>query len=59
MERSMLNPAARARLIKDMRTCEQTSGMTVLENGEMVADFFRDLASYVRLFGFPCGRIKP
>lgn len=30
-------------LIKDMKSCEQTKGMSVLDHGEMVRDYFHDL----------------
>lgn len=43
-----LSPAARARLIEAMRSCNQTSGMTILEHGEMVAAYYRDLIGHIR-----------
>lgn len=30
-------------LIKDMKACEQTKGMSVLDHGEMVKDYYHDL----------------
>lgn len=38
----------RADLLQSMRECNQTAGMTVLEHGEMVADYYRDLISHIR-----------
>lgn len=43
-----ITPKGRARLIGAMQDCEQTSGMSVLRHGEMVAEYFRDLVSHVR-----------
>lgn len=34
-------------LIKDMKSCEQTKGMNVLEHGLMVRDYFHDLYFYL------------
>jgi hypothetical protein len=39
---------ARDGLIAAMRSCEQTSGITVLRHGEMVRDHYRDLVSHLR-----------
>lgn len=41
-------PAKRAALIEIMRSCNQTSGMTILEHGEMVAAYYRDLICHIR-----------
>ena len=42
-------PNALEALLVPMRVCEQTPGMTVLQHGEMVADFLRDLSDHVRI----------
>lgn len=34
-------------LIEDMKACEQTKGMSVLEHGLMVCDYYRDLYSHL------------
>jgi hypothetical protein len=45
---AFIGAQTRGRLLETMRDCEQTSGMSVLRHGEMVADFFRDLVAHVR-----------
>lgn len=39
---------AREGLIAAMRGCEQTPGMTILQHGEMVRDYYRDLVDHLR-----------
>jgi hypothetical protein len=41
-------PTARETLLEAMRNCNQTAGMTVLQHGEMVRDYYRDLISHLR-----------
>lgn len=38
----------RAALLDAMRNCNQTAGMTVLQHGEMVRDYYRDLIAHLR-----------
>lgn len=38
----------RAQLIELMKSCIQTSGMTILEHGEMVSDYASDLLNHLR-----------
>lgn len=40
--------SARKALLESMRNCNQTAGMTVLEHGEMVRDYYRDLIHHLR-----------
>jgi len=47
MERVM-SAEARNGLIDLMRGCEQTSGMTILQHGEMVRDHYADLIGHIR-----------
>lgn len=47
MERAM-GEEAREGLIETMRGCEQTSGMTILQHGEMVRDHYVDLVGHLR-----------
>lgn len=35
-------------LLEGMRNCDQTAGMTVLQHGEMVRDYYRDLLAHLR-----------
>lgn len=35
-------------LIENMTVCEQTKGMSVLQHGQMVNDYYRDLLSHLR-----------
>jgi peptidyl-tRNA hydrolase len=51
-EAHVMDPAKRASLLETMRSCEQTSGLTVLAHGEMVRDHYRDLMDHLR-FGSP------
>lgn len=46
--RAPMTAEAREGLIAAMRSCEQTSGITVLRHGEMVRDHYRDLVSHLR-----------
>src|SRR3546814_6764130 len=39
---------ARDALLESMRNCNQTDGMTVLEHGEMVRDYYHDLLGHMR-----------
>src|SRR3546814_424948 len=39
---------ARGALLESMRNCNQTAGMTVLEHGEMVRDYYHDLLGHLR-----------
>lgn len=39
--------SARDALLESMRNCHQTAGMTVLEHGEMVRDYYRDLIAHL------------
>lgn len=41
-------PRSREDLLEAMRSCEQTAGMTVLQHGEMVSAYHRDLVSHLR-----------
>jgi len=34
-------------LIKDMAACEQTKGMSVLEHGQLVSEYYRDLVNHL------------
>lgn len=43
----MQDQSARASLLESMRHTEQTAGMTVLEHGEMVADYYEDLIEHL------------
>lgn len=43
-----MSAEAREGLIASMRGCEQTSGMTILQHGEMVRDYYADLISHLR-----------
>jgi peptidyl-tRNA hydrolase len=43
---------ARRRLVEDMRGCEQSPGLTVLQHGLMVRDHYRDLMDHLR-YGSP------
>lgn len=43
-----MDPVAREALLEGMRSCEQTSGLTVLAHGEMVRDHYRDLLDHLR-----------
>lgn len=44
----VMSAEARNGLIEQMRGCEQTSGMTILQHGEMVRDHYADLISHLR-----------
>lgn len=35
-------------LIEDMTACEQTKGMSVLQHGQLVSEYYRDLISHLR-----------
>lgn len=43
-----MSAEAREGLIETIRGCEQTSGMTILQHGEMVRDHYVDLVSHLR-----------
>lgn len=43
-----MSAEAREGLIETMRGCEQTSGMTILQHGEMVRDHYVDLVGHLR-----------
>lgn len=43
-----MSAEARDGLIETMRGCEQTSGMTILQHGEMVRDHYADLIGHLR-----------
>lgn len=43
-----MSAEAREGLIAAMRGCEQTSGMTILQHGEMVRDYYADLIGHLR-----------
>lgn len=45
---NIMSAEARQGLIAVMQECEQTSGMTVLQHGEMVRDYYRDLIDHLR-----------
>ena len=51
-EPRVMYPAAREALLEGMRSCEQTSGLTILAHGEMVRDHYRDLLDHLR-YGSP------
>lgn len=43
----MQDQSARASLVETMRRTDQTAGMTVLEHGKMVADYYEDLIEHL------------
>lgn len=43
----MQNKSSRASLLESMRQTDQTEGMTVLQHGEMVADYYEDLIEHL------------
>ena len=45
---NIMSAEARQGLIAVMQGCEQTSGMTILQHGEMVRDYYRDLIDHLR-----------
>ena len=47
MEGVTHTPRTREDLLAAMRSCDQTAGTTVLQHGEMVADYYRDLSAHV------------
>lgn len=47
-----ISKGERARLIELMQSCEQTSGMTILQHGQMVSDYAQDLLNHLR-YGSP------
>lgn len=44
----MMNAINRAALVESMRQCNQTEGMTILQHGEMVRDYYQDLIAHIR-----------
>ena len=44
----MQNANDRAALLESMRQCNQTQGMTILQHGEMVRDYYQDLIGHIR-----------
>jgi hypothetical protein len=46
--KDLIPKEARERLVESMRGCEQTSGTTVLQHGQMVADHYADLVRHLR-----------
>lgn len=51
-DRGRMSREERQRLLEAMRGCEQTSGLTILQHGEMVRDYYRDLMDHLR-YGSP------
>lgn len=51
-EDPIMTDEARQALIEDMRSCEQSPGLSVLQHGVMVRDHYRDLMDHLR-FGSP------
>lgn len=52
-DRSVMTREARNGLLDAMRGCEQTSGLTILQHGEMVRDYYRDLIDHLRYGSTP------
>ncbi len=42
----MQNAIKRAALLEGMRQCSQTEGMTILQHGEMVRDYYQDIRNH-------------